>query len=76
MNSDWQLLLVSNKLIFIWAAISALHSRFFVPMLLPVLQKELRSGRAARFADSKFKFKRISTSVAKIKEKTGECSAP
>jgi hypothetical protein len=59
MNSDWQLLLVSNKLIFIWAAISALHSRFFVPMLFPVLQKELRSGRAARFADSKFKFKRI-----------------
>ncbi len=51
--------LVSNKLIFIWAAISALHSRFFVPMLFPVLQKELPSGRAARFADLRIKDKRM-----------------
>lgn len=75
MNSDWQLLLVSNKLIFIWAATSALHSRFFVPMLFPVLQKELRSGRAARFADSNLNLEELGTSVAKIKKKTGECSA-
>jgi len=47
------------KRLFIWAAISALRSRFFVPMLFPVIQKELHSGRAARFADSKIKFKRM-----------------
>jgi hypothetical protein len=31
----------------IWAAISALRSRFFAPLLFPGLQKELHSGRAA-----------------------------
>ncbi len=59
MNGDWRLLFVSYKLIFTWAAISALRSRFFVPMLFPVLQKELHSGRAARFADSRSKDKRM-----------------